>query len=119
MFSRIQTVLPPHSHVREDARKARRGGVHWRAMMGRLCLALAALLFAMAVMAWALHLSEGGGMEAVLAGLAFGFLLGIPALLLAQQTVFRPGQTRACLFAGRVLGVGWLAADAWLLGLYL
>ncbi|QDC09470.1 hypothetical protein FHY55_09515 [Oceanicola sp. D3] len=91
----------------------------WRPMAGRAALALAALIFATAVMATGLHLGEGGGAEPALYALAFGFFFGIPALLCAQQSVFAPGQTRACLFAGRVLGVAWLASMAWLVGLYL
>ncbi|MGR3794736.1 hypothetical protein [Vannielia sp. SX4] len=91
----------------------------WRAMAGRACLVLAALIFSAALAVSALHLSEGSGIESGLYSLAFGFFFGIPALVAAQQSVFAPGQTRACLFAGRVLAVGWLAAIAWLIGLYL
>lgn len=91
----------------------------WRPMAGRACLALAALIFSTAVTAALLRVSEGGGLEHVLYGLAFGFFFAVPLLLAFQQSVFAAGQTRACLFAGRVLGVAWLAAIAWLVGLYL
>ncbi|SIN94014.1 hypothetical protein [Vannielia litorea] len=91
----------------------------WRPIAGRAALSCAALIFGAALGASSLHLSEGGGMEAVLFGLAFAFFFGIPALLTVQQSLLAPGQTRACLFAGRVLGVAWLAAIAWLVGLYL
>ncbi|MBS8228543.1 hypothetical protein DYI42_20145 [Vannielia litorea] len=88
-------------------------------MAGRACLALAAFIFFTAVSASALHLGEGGGVETALYALAFGFFFAVPALLTAQQSLFAAGLTRACLFAGRVLGVAWLAAIAWLVGLYL
>jgi len=91
----------------------------WPAMAGRACLALAAAIFAAALAVSLLGLSEGGGIEPVLYALAFGFFFGIPVLVLLQQAVFGAGQTRGCLFAGRLLGVAWLAAIAWLVGLYL
>ncbi len=91
----------------------------WRPMAGRACLALAGVIFTSAVMAALSRVSEGGGVEAAMYGLAFGFFFAVPMLLAFQQSVFAAGQTRACLFAGRVLGVAWLAAIAWLVGLYL
>ncbi|MFY0632651.1 MAG: hypothetical protein JXQ91_02490 [Vannielia sp.] len=91
----------------------------WRPMAGRAALVLAASIFAAAVAASGLRLSEGGGMESALFALAFAFFFAIPLLLGAQQSLLAAGQTRACLFAGRVLGVAWLAAIAWLVGLYL